>query len=233
MDYRSFLYITFMVVEAIASLIPIYFHLNKLIECHYLQVVSFPKQHALNSLLDAHHSKQTSSYCIAMSYLTLKQYLKVKNSIVNTNNCLNQVFSVFNNLNREISLGFHLIDTFSDHFFFHTVNHQDIAVRTAHQNKLKNIYKNSTNCHDTMLIISDMSVKNNIITSVSHIQRKHEIIMETVYHVMNVIFIVVKIFAIRYSISQASQIQGIIYIVIVTSVISAAKRIFDMSFYLY
>lgn len=87
------------------------------------------------------------------------------------NNCLNQVFPTFDNLNRELSPGFHLIDTFPNHFFSHTVNCKDAEVRTTHQNKLENIDKDSTNCHNTVLIISDASVKNNITTLVSYLEK--------------------------------------------------------------
>ena len=159
--------------------------------------------------------------------------MKVKSPIVDTNNCLNQVFSTFDNLNREISLGFHVINTFPNHFFFYTVNCKDAEVRATQQNKLENIYKNSTNCYDTVLIISDASVKNNITTLVSYIWRKHKIIMKTIHHVMNATSTEAELFAIRCGISQASQIQGVTCIVIVTDTILAAKRIFDIFLYLY
>jgi len=44
-------------VEAIAGLIPIYFHLDKLIGHHHLWVTSLPMQHTINALLDKQHSK--------------------------------------------------------------------------------------------------------------------------------------------------------------------------------
>ena len=53
-DYRSILYI---IVKAIASLILIHFHLNKLIRQYHLRVASFSKQHMINSLLNTHYSK--------------------------------------------------------------------------------------------------------------------------------------------------------------------------------
>ena len=50
---------------------------------------------------------------------------------------------------------------------------------------------------------------------------------------MNVTSTEAKLFAIRYCISQASQTQGIAYIVIITDAILATKRIFDISLYPY
>jgi len=75
-------------------------------------MVFFSKQHVINTLINEHHSKKALPYYITMSHLTAKQWLKVKSSIINTNNCLN----------KELSLGFYLVDTFLDHFPFISVN---------------------------------------------------------------------------------------------------------------
>ena len=48
---------------------------------------------------------------IWLSHLTSKQCLKVRSSIIDINNHFNQVFSAFDNLNKELFLGFYLIDT--------------------------------------------------------------------------------------------------------------------------
>ena len=48
------------------------FHLNKLVGWHYFWVVSLPKQHALNYLVNSHHFKQTISYHMATSCHTFK-----------------------------------------------------------------------------------------------------------------------------------------------------------------
>ena len=107
-------------------------------------------------------------------------------------------------LNKELSLEFQLIDTFSDCFFFYTVNHKNTKVRTAYWSKLENSIKGSFNSHDIMLIISDASVKNNIATSVLHIRREHKIIMKTIYHTMNITSTEAELFAMRCDISQVS-----------------------------
>ena len=38
------------------------------------------------------------------------------------NNCLNKVLHSFDSLDKELSLGFHLVNTFLDHFSFVSVN---------------------------------------------------------------------------------------------------------------
>ena len=45
---------------------------------------------------------------------------------------------------------------------------KDDKARTIHLNNLNNIYQDSSNSPDTIFIISDVSVKNNIVTSISY-----------------------------------------------------------------
>jgi len=118
-------------------------------------------------------------------------------------------------------------------FFLSYSRLQDAKTRTTHCNKLKNIFKYSSQNNDTILIISNTGVKNNIVTSVSYVKREYKIIMEIIHHGMNIMSTKEKLFAMRYSIGQASQIQGITYIIIVTDTIPAAKKIFGTSLYPY
>ena len=72
----------------------------------------------------------------------------------------------------------------------------------------------------------------NITTSVSHIQRGHEIIAKTIHHAMNILSIEAELFAIRCEISQILQIQDISHIshiIVITDTIHTAKCIFDLS----
>jgi len=71
---------------------------------------------------------------------------------MDTNNYLNKVFSFFNSLNKELSLVFHLVDTFSNYFSFLSINQKDSNILTTHCNRLDNIYKNLLINQDTILI---------------------------------------------------------------------------------
>ena len=102
------------------------------------------------------------SYCITTCQLISKQYTRIKSSIVDINNCLNGTFLAFDSLNQEFSPGSCLIDNFPNHFSFHLASCKDADAKTAHCNKLKKLYKKSSNNQNTILIISNMSVKNNI-----------------------------------------------------------------------
>ena len=79
------------------------------------------------------------------------------------------------------------------------------------------------NNQDTILIITDASVKNNIATSVSHIQKDYNIIDKYIHYTMNVNFTEVELFAIRYRIDQVTKIHNALKLVI-TDAILAVKR---------
>ena len=65
-----------------------------------------------------------------MFQLIAKQCTKIKSPIVN-NNHLNENFPSFDSL-KELSLGFHLVDTFSSHFSFLSVNCKDSESLNTH-----------------------------------------------------------------------------------------------------
>ena len=64
-----------------------------------------------------------------------------------------------------------------------------------------NVYQNSFNSPETIFIMSDTSIKNNIATSISHTQIEYNIIRKTVHYAMNVSFTEAKLFTIRCDIS--------------------------------
>jgi len=171
--------------------------------------VSLPKQYAINFLLDKNYSKRAVPYHMAITYLTPKQHLKIKSSIMNTNNHLNKVFPFFDSLNKELSLGFYLVDTFSNYFEDSLIN------------------------QNMVLIISDTSIKNNVATSISHFYRGQEIITKSVHHTMNIISTEAELFAIRCGINCAIHLQNVECIIVITDATPAAKQIFDISMHLY
>ena len=148
-----------------------------------------------------YHAKQAPPHRMATSQLTPKQNLKIKSPIVNINYQLNQVLSAFDNMNKELSPGFCLIDTFSDCFSFNIGKCKETEVRTAHLRKLNDIYKLSKNDPNILFVITDVSIKDDIATSVMHSHRKHAIISKTVHHTINVTSTKAELFTIRCSIS--------------------------------
>jgi len=136
---------------------------------------------------------------------------------------------LFDRLYKELSPGFCLIDIFSDHFHFHIVNYKDIKAKSAHQKKLDEIFSNSTSNSNTILVIFDTSIKNNVTTSILHVHNSWNFITKTIYHTMNITSIEMELFLIRCRINLAIQVPNVGQIIVITNTILAARYIFDSS----
>ena len=90
--------------------------------------------------------------------------------MINTNNCLNGIFPSFDSLNHEFSSGFRLIDNFPSCFSFYQANHRDNKYREAYLCKLDEIFQNALMDSNSIVVISDISIKNNVAISILHIQ---------------------------------------------------------------
>ena len=88
----------------------------------------------------------------------------------------------------------------------------------------------SSNSSSTAIVVIDTSIKNDIITSISHIYTHNNPITKTLHHVVYNISTKAELFTIRYSINQASNRNNIFKIIIITDSIHVAKKIFDPFF---
>ena len=174
-----------------------------------------------------------TSHSLSLNILTPKQRFMIKGPIVNIDNRFNEVFSLFNPFNKEFSLDSYLIDIFHSCFSFHYFNKQSDQNIKSHICFLNNITIKSSSDPSYALVISDASIKNNIATSISHIHVHDKPAIKTIHHVVNIITTEVELFAIRYSINQATALSSITNIVVLTDSIHAARRIFDSSLYFF
>ena len=104
--------------EAIASLIPIYLHLQKLSERHQIRTFTLPLNHVISTFFKSRYTNNFFLHCLSLENITTKQQLKIKSFIIDANNYLNGIFPFFNFLSNEFSPGFILIDNFSSCFSF-------------------------------------------------------------------------------------------------------------------
>jgi len=160
---------------------------------------------------------------MATSQLIAKQQSRIKSPIVDTNNCLNRIFPSFDNLNKELSSGFHLVNSFFNHFSFLWFDWKDPESLTAHWNKLNNIYKDSLTKQNIIFIIVDANIKNNIAFSISHTCRGQEIIAKFIHYTTNVNSTETELFAIRCKINHTVHLLDIDQIIIITDAILTAK----------
>jgi len=83
------------------------------------------------------------------------------------------------------------------------------------------------------IIASDMSIKNNVATSIMHIYTYNKPLTKTIHHTVLVTSTKAELFAIRCSINQATNSNDITKIIVVTDSIHATRKIFDPSVHPY
>ena len=159
--------------------------------------------------------------------LTNRQQSLVKGHLVDSANKVNECFPFFNPLNLEFSSGLRVIDNFSDRISYNLFN-KEKNVKSCAQ-LLDEIVLESSSSLSVAIITSDMSIKNNVAMSIAHIHTHNKPLIKTIYHAVNVTSMEAELFAIRCGINQATCIDNISKIIIVTDSIHAVKRIFDPS----
>jgi len=87
----------------------------------------------------------------------------------------------------------------------------------------------SSSSSSVTIIVSDASIKNNVATSIAHIHTHDKPLIKTIHHAINITSMEVELFTIRYGINQATCINNISKIIIITDSIHMVKRIFDLS----
>jgi len=82
-------------------------------------------------------------------------------------------------------------------------------------------------------MITDASNKNNVALSIAHIYFFNNFLKKTLYYAISIISIEAELFIIRCEISQAVQIQEVLYIIVITDAIHVVNFFFNLSIYLY
>ena len=85
----------------------------------------------------------------------------------------------------------------------------------------------------SVVIVSNASIKNHVVTSISYIYLYNSLVIKIIYYVVNILSTEAKLFVIRYGINQAVCISNINYIFVITNSNHAADRIFDSLLHLY
>jgi len=184
-------------IEAIAGLIPIQLHLQKLSGKIQLCTHSLLPNHIINSILEVRYFSNKEHHLLLMENLTTKQKLKIKEPIVDANNRLNGIFKLFDLFNLEFFPGNRLVDLFFNCISFSYSDRRSIDFRKSHIRKLDEVVFNASTDPNSAIIVSDVSIKNNIVTSIAHIHTHNSPIIKTIHHTTNVISTEAKLFVIR------------------------------------
>ena len=213
------------VIEAIAGLIPIKLHLQKLVGRSQLHLLILPHNYLIQSFMDSPSSSPKCQHPISLSTLTGHQRSLIKGYLVNSNNKLYKIFPSFSPFHLELSLGSRIIDNFSDHFSFNLSNKEKNDKICLQQ--LDNIVLESSSSLSMAIVVTDTSIKNDIVTSISHVHLANHLLTKTVHHVAFVISTEAKLFMIRCGINQTCIKENMSKIIVITDFIHAAKKIFN------
>ena len=119
---------------------------------------------------------------LSLSFLTRCQCDLIKGHLVNMDNWFNEVFSFFNLLNLEFNPGNRIINSFSDHFSFHSFSKYNNYLFKDHIQKLNNLAIELSDTPSNALVVTNASVKNNIATSIVHIHVYNKLIVKMLHY---------------------------------------------------
>jgi len=168
-----------------------------------------------------------------LDILTVKQQLKVKSSIIDANNRLNGVFNSFDSFNNKFSPRNRLIDIYPSCFTFHHSDRKNSNTRKTYLYHLDEIVISISINPKMAVIISNVSIKNQVTTSIAHVHTHDSPVIKTIYHAINITSTKAELFAIRCKLNQAIWLTNIEHIIIITDSIHTAKKIFDLFIHLY
>ena len=137
----------------------------------------------------------------------------------------NECISPFAPLDSKISPGLRVIDYFSDHILFNVCDKDKDNKAQSYQ--LNEMVLESSSSPSITIIASDVSIKNNVATSIAHIHTYNKPLTKMIYHVVLITSTEAELFAIRCGINQAVNSNDITKIIIVTDSIHVAQKIFD------
>ena len=148
-------------------------------------------------------------------------------------NRFNEIVLYLSPFNYEFSLGNKLINVFPNQFFFYPMNRKSDNNVKNHLTKLNNLVLQALSDPQSVIIVTDASIKSQVTTLISYIHYHDRPIIKTLHHTVNVMTTKAELFTIRCGINQAIHLFNIKKIFVVTDFIHTAKKIFNLSSYLY
>ena len=214
-------------IKALVGLIPIRFHLQKIIKRSLIRSFKLPANHILKNLLNDNPPSLKSNNSYNIGSLTNRQRSLTKGHLIDSSIKSYGIFPSFTPLDSEFSPGHHIIDNFSNCFSFNLVNKKEKNQNHLRGQELDDMVLCCSSNPYTILVITDVSIKNDITTSILHIHSVNRPLVKTVHHASFVTSTEAELFAIRCGINQACSINNVSKIVVVTDSIHVAKKIFD------
>ena len=116
-------------------------------------------------------------------------------------NRFNEVFPFFDFLNLELFLECKIINSFSSCFLFYSFNKYSNDSLILYLHKLNEMTIAFLENLLYTLVITNISIKNNMVISIFHVYIYNKPIIKTLYHTVNINSMKAELFTIRYSIN--------------------------------
>jgi len=164
--------------------------------------------------------------------LTKRQHGLLKSHVIDIDNRFNEVFPAFDPINLELQSGNRISDTFSNQFSFHSFSSSNNPSFKSCIQQLDALAVDSSTFSCNALVITDISVKNNVALSIAHIHVFNKPVVKTLHHAVNITAQEAEFFTIRCGINHAVLSHDTSRIIVITDSIHVAKKIFDPSLYM-
>jgi len=138
-------------IEAIAGLINIKYHLQKLAGRSQIYSAALPANHLIRTFMNDHSNNHPSSNPHSINSLTNCQKTIAKSHLINSNNKLYGIFPAFSPLHPEFKLGSRISDQFSDRFSFNLASKE--KNRQKHTQQLDEMTLQSSSLPNSAIII--------------------------------------------------------------------------------
>ena len=208
-------------IEAIARIIPIKFHLQKLAGRSQLRPLLLLPNHIIRSFMDDPSNLSKKPIPHSINSPTNQQRNITKDHLIDLNNKAYGIFSSFLPLHPEFVPGSRITDNFLNCFSFNLANKKEKY--KIHFQELDEMVLHLSFSPSMALVITDTSIKNDIAISISHVHSANQPIIKTVHHAAFVTSTKAELFAIRCGINQACIKENMLKIIIVTDSIYAIK----------
>jgi len=171
-------------IKAIAEIIPIKFHLQKITRRSQIYLFKLPTNHILRNLMDESPPLSNMPNPHSIGSLTNCQRILTKGHLIDSCNKAYGIFPSFSPLNSEFSPGHCITDNFSDYFSFNLVNKKEKEKDKIRAQELDDMVLHNFSLPHTALVITDASIKNDIAISISYIHIANCPLTKTVHHAL-------------------------------------------------
>ena len=142
-------------IEALAGLMPIKFHLQKIAKRSLIRSFKIPDNHILKNLLNDDPPKSKSHNSHNIDSLTNHQKFLTKGHLIDSSIKSYGIFPSFSPLDLEFSPGHRIIDNFSNCFSFNLVNKKEKNQKNTRGQELDEMVLRYSSDHHTVLMITD------------------------------------------------------------------------------